>query len=77
MTRYRVYVTLKPALLDSAGRAVTDSLRGMGFDSVEDVRVGKLMDVTVSNGSREQVEEMAKKLLANPVIETFEVVEAK
>lgn len=75
MSRYRVLVTLKPALLDSAGRAVTDSLRAMGFESVEDVRVGKLIDVTLRDGSKQEVEDMAKRLLANPVIETFEVVE--
>jgi phosphoribosylformylglycinamidine synthase len=48
----------------------------MGFESVEDVRVGKLIDVTLKDGSKQEVEDMAKKLLANPVIETFEVVES-
>lgn len=77
MSRYRVLVTLKPALLDSAGRAVTESLRGLGFESVEEVRVGKLIDISLKDGSKEEVEEMARKLLANPVIETFEVVESR
>lgn len=77
MSRFRVLVTLKPALLDSAGRAVTDSLKGLGFDNVEDVRVGKLIDISLKNGSKQEVEEMARKLLANPVIETFEVVESR
>ena len=66
---------MKPALLDSAGRAVTDSIRAMNFESVEDVRVGKLIDVTLKDGSKQEVEDMAKRLLANPVIEAFEVVE--
>lgn len=73
MIRYRVFVSLKPALLDSAGRAVNDALHSLGFDGVQDVRIGKLVEIEMAEGGREQVEEMCKKLLANPVIETYEI----
>ena len=73
MSRFRVLVSLKPALLDSAGRAVNDALHSLGFDGVKDVRVGKLVEIELSQGGRAEVEEMCKKLLANPVIETYEI----
>ena len=73
MTRFRVLVSLKPALLDSAGRAVNDALHSLGFDGVKDVRVGKLVEIELSQGGRAEVEEMCKRLLANPVIETYEI----
>lgn len=76
MSRFRVLVKLKPALLDSAGRAVHDALNDLGFDGVKDVRIGKLVELQLENGGRAEVEEMCKKLLANPVIEEFEVEEA-
>lgn len=66
-------MTLKPALLDSAGRAVHDALHSLGFDGVEDVRVGKVVELEVSKGGRAEVEEMCRRLLANPVIETYEI----
>jgi len=60
-------------LLDSAGRAVNDALHTLGFDGVQDVRIGKLVEIEMADGGREQVEEMCKKLLANPVIENYEI----
>ena len=73
MSRFRVLVTLKPGLLDSAGRAVGDSLHTLGFGDVEGVRVGKLIEVDVAQGGLGEVEEMCKKLLANPVIEDYKI----
>ncbi|MBA3726008.1 MAG: phosphoribosylformylglycinamidine synthase subunit PurS [Armatimonadetes bacterium] len=73
MSRYRVFVTLKPALLDSAGRAVNDALHSMGFEDVEDVRVGKLIEISMKDGNAAQIEEMCKKLLANPVVENYHI----
>ena len=73
MSRYRVLVTLKPALLDSAGRAVRDALHSMGFENVEDVRVGKLIEISMKDGNESQIEEMCKKLLANPVVENYHI----
>ncbi len=73
MSRYRVFVTLKPALLDSAGRAVNEALHSLGFADVEDVRVGKLIEVKLKDGTPGEMDEMCKKLLANPVIEDYEI----
>jgi phosphoribosylformylglycinamidine synthase PurS subunit len=69
MPRVRVYVTLKPALLDSAGRTVADSLRKLGFPEVKGARIGKLIELDVAKYDEAQVKAMCDKLLANPVIE--------
>lgn len=71
MARVRVAVTLKPSLLDSPGRTVADSLRKLGFGEVEEVRIGKLIELDVENYDEERVREMCRKLLANEVIEDF------
>jgi phosphoribosylformylglycinamidine synthase subunit PurS len=77
MATVRVYVTLKPSLLDSAGRTVAQSLNSLGFDELSGARIGKLIELQVEPYSEERVREMCKKLLANPVIEDyrFEVVQ--
>lgn len=76
MPTVRVYVTLKPSLLDSAGRTVAGSLRNLGFKELEDARIGKLIELQLSDCSEDRVKEMCDKLLANPVIEDyrFEVI---
>lgn len=76
MTTVRVYVTLKPSLLDSAGRTVAGSLQKLGFSELEDARIGKLIELQVADYSENRIKEMCEKLLANPVIENyrFEVV---
>jgi len=72
-----VRVMLKPSVNDPQGLSIRNALRTLGFDGVADVRAGKLIAVTVEaptpEGARQQVSLMADKLLANPVIETFEV----
>lgn len=77
MPRVRVYVTLKPSLLDSAGRTVADSLKKLGYAEVEGARIGKLIELEVQEYSEERVKQMCDRLLANPVIEDyrFEAVE--
>lgn len=71
----RVYVTLKPGVLDPAGKAVEGSLHALGFGQVSGVRLGKYIELQLPDGSgaeaRAQVEEMCRKLLANTVVETF------
>jgi phosphoribosylformylglycinamidine synthase len=71
----RIYVTLKPAVNDPQGQTVLGSLRTMGFATVNDVRVGKYLEVRVDGPGRTQahdvVAEMCQKLLSNPVIEEF------
>ncbi len=78
MTTVRVFVTLKPSLLDSAGRTVAGSLQKLGYDEVGDARVGKMIELKVSDPSEARIKEMCEKLLANPVIEDYryEVVSA-
>ena len=77
----KVRVTLKPTVNDPQGLTILGALHSLGFSSAQEVRAGKYMEVRLDEESREsaeaQIEEMCKKLLANPVIETysFEVVE--
>ncbi len=77
MPTVRVYVRLKPSLLDSAGKTVAGSLAKLGFDEVEGARIGKLVELKVGSYDAGRVREMCDKLLANPVIEdyTIEVAE--
>jgi phosphoribosylformylglycinamidine synthase len=76
-----VLVSLKPGLSDPQGKAVEGSLPALGWTNVSDVRVGKHVDLTVDAPSeaeaREQVEEMARRLLSNPVIEDFQILAAE
>jgi phosphoribosylformylglycinamidine synthase subunit PurS len=70
----RVTVSLKPGVLDPQGRAIHHALEGLGFGEVAEVRVGKVIELDVADGTTEaQVADMAKKLLANIVIENFKV----
>jgi phosphoribosylformylglycinamidine synthase len=73
----RVYVTLKPSVFDPQGRTVAEALGTIGFSGVADVRQGKFFDVTLegvsAEAAREQLEEMARRVLSNPVIESYEV----
>ncbi len=80
MAKANVYVTLKPALLDAQGKVVQGALENLGFGNVESVRIGKFIEIEIadSNGNLEQaVDEMCRKLLANPNTESyrFEIVE--
>jgi len=74
MARVKVYVTLKPSLLDAQGKVVQGALLNLGYDNVQEVRIGKYIELTVSDGSdiQTQVNEMCQKLLANPVIEDYQ-----
>lgn len=71
----RIYVTLKPAVNDPQGQTVLGSLKHMGFDAVQDVRIGKYLEVRVDESARSRAEkliaELCDKLLSNPVIEEF------
>ena len=72
--KVRVVVTLKPGVLDPQGKAVHNALAGLGFDGVADVRIGKLVELDVADGTPDAtIEEMARKLLANTVIENFRI----
>ena len=71
----RIYVTLKTAVNDPQGQTVMSSLRHMGFAEVDDVRVGKYLEVRVDETQRSRAEarvaDMCNKLLSNPVMEEF------
>ena len=73
----RVVVTLKPGVLDPAGKAVQDGLQSLGYAEVQQVRLGKYLELTLEasdrSAARSRVEEMCRKLLANTVVETFRV----
>ena len=70
----RVFVTLKPGVLDPQGKAIHNALEGLGFSGVNDVRAGKLIELDVSEAtSDDDIEAMCRKLLANTVIETFRI----
>lgn len=78
MPKVTVLVRLKASLDDAQGRVVERALRNLGYEKVQKVRIGKLIEVWLDdnvgdNEAREQVEAMCRQLLANPVIEEFEV----
>lgn len=79
MTHYRLEVRVKPrpGLLDPQGKAIHHSLNSLGWEGVEDVRVGKAIYIDMAAGSAddalEAVDAMCRRLLANPVTEDFEV----
>jgi phosphoribosylformylglycinamidine synthase len=77
MVTVRVFVTLKPSLLDSAGRTVADRLQALGYSEVHGTRIGKVIELEVDLADEGRIDEMCRKLLSNPVIEDyrFEVVE--
>jgi phosphoribosylformylglycinamidine synthase len=70
----RVLVTLKSGVLDPQGRAIHHALEGLGFDGVNDVRAGKLIELDLADNVEDAaIEEMCRKLLANTVIENFRI----
>ena len=72
--RVRVLVRPKAGILDPQGQAVERALPALGFDGVANVHVGRLIELDVSDQS--QVADMCEKLLANPLIEDYEIVSA-
>jgi phosphoribosylformylglycinamidine synthase len=74
--RVRVEVMLKAGVLDPQGEAVRHALGAMGFDGVEGVRQGKLIELELADGTpRARVEEMCDRLLANTVIESWRIAD--
>lgn len=70
----RVHVMLKDGVLDPQGAAVKHALSGLGFDMVNDVRQGKVIELDLVDGTSEgDVSRMCEKLLANTVIESYRV----
>jgi phosphoribosylformylglycinamidine synthase len=75
--RARVFVTLKPSVFDPQGRTIAEALRSLGYAGVQDVRQGKYFELEVdaleAGAARALASEVADKLLANPVIESYRI----
>lgn len=73
----RIHITLKNGVLDPQGKAIQQALAGLGFDAVEDVRQGKYIEVELAESdaetARAKVSDMCEKLLANTVIENYDI----
>jgi len=73
----RVFVTLKPSVFDPQGRTIVEALHSLGYGGVGDVRQGKYFEVEVDAASADEarrlVGEIADKVLANPVIESYQI----
>jgi phosphoribosylformylglycinamidine synthase subunit PurS len=72
-----VCITLKPGLLDAQGKTIKSALESLGFSGVREVRVGKYVEIELNGvkaaSAKKDVERMCKKLLANPVVETYRI----
>ena len=76
--KIKVIITLKNGVLDTQGKSIQQTLNGMSFLNVKEVRQGKFFEINVNENdelkARSQVEEMCKKLLANLVIEDYKII---
>ena len=76
--KIKIIVTLKNGVLDPQGKAIQQTLNGMGFNDVKDVRQGKYFDIDIDETdeakAKSKVDEMCKKLLANLVIEDYKIL---
>ena len=76
--KIKVIVTLKNGVLDPQGKAIQQTLSGMSFSNVKEVRQGKYFDIEVNENdetkAKSKVEDMCKKLLVNLVIEDFKII---
>ena len=74
MKKVKVYVTLRESVLDPRGSAVMGSLHKMGYDEVQDVRIGKYLELVIGDSERDVdalVDELCNRMLANTVIEDY------
>ncbi|MEB3182405.1 MAG: phosphoribosylformylglycinamidine synthase subunit PurS [Nostocaceae cyanobacterium] len=71
----KIFVTLRPSVLDPAGVAVQSGLKQLGYDNVEQVRIGKYVELTITahdeEVARKDLDQMCDQMLANPVIENY------
>ena len=76
--KIKVIVTPKNGVLDPQGKAIQQTLNGMGFANVKDIRQGKYFDIDIDESNeqkaKQSAEEICKKLLANQVIEDFKII---
>jgi phosphoribosylformylglycinamidine synthase PurS subunit len=75
--RARVFVTLKPSVFDPQGRTIAEALHSLGYQNVEDVRQGKYFELDLQTtepaAAKKLAAEVADKVLANPVIESYRI----
>lgn len=73
----KIHITLKNGVLDPQGKAIENALAGLGFEGASEVRQGKVIELSLNTTdetqARNQIDEMCKKLLANPVMENYEI----
>jgi len=74
----KVYVTLKPSVLDPQGKAIKHSVELLGYNGISDIRQGKYFEIAIDGSlneeqAREAATRMAKEVLSNPIIEDFRV----
>ena len=74
----KVFVTLKPSVLDPQGKAIHHSIETLGYGNISDVRQGKYFEIALNGNAdeesaRQEIEQMAKDVLSNPVIEDYRV----
>lgn len=73
----RIYITLKSGVLDPQGKAIEGALRGLGFEGASDVRQGKVIELDIAEASeaaaRARIDDMCRRLLANPVMENYTI----
>jgi len=76
--KVKIIVTLKTGVLDPQGKAIQQTLNGMGFNNIKEVRQGKYFDIEINENNESKAksiaEDMCKKLLANLVIEDFKII---
>ena len=76
-----VIITLKEDVLDPQGKVISQTLNGMGFDNINEVRQGKYFEIDIKENdlkkAKEKVEEMCRKLLANLVIENYRIIDTQ
>jgi phosphoribosylformylglycinamidine synthase len=77
MAKAKVTITLKRTIMDAQGQTVEKALHNLGYDSVRNLRIGKYVEMELDGAPRDrllgQVDEMCRRLLANPIIEDFQV----
>ena len=77
--KVQVIITLKKNVLDPQGKVIQQTLGGMGFNNISEVRQGKFFEIEIDEKdqqkAKEKVENLSKKLLANPVIEDYKIIE--
>ncbi|MDX2097992.1 MAG: phosphoribosylformylglycinamidine synthase subunit PurS [Leptolyngbyaceae cyanobacterium bins.59] len=71
----KIYITLRPSVLDPAGTAVLSGAKHLGYDNIEQIRIGKYIEVSLTAtdeaSAQAQLDKMCDQLLANPVIENY------